>query len=419
MITRDEAGRLRDELLAVLAEDAHNTERLLARLDGISQESGIGAYAALILILTHLAFEESEARGHWEAILRRREEMSRGMGRDAGIRVAVLDYFMNVNRRLVQPTMIELELIESGTEDAAKDKLTGLSTDRAFRTALQRELRRARRYEQHAAVVLFDLDDFAEANQLFGHLVGDRLLRESAILLSNKIRDIDLAARPGEDELALLLPETDRNGGLLVAERFRREFESFFARRESAGKPVRLTVSAGVACYPEDANTPEALLECAAQALYHAKAAGKNAVQLFHPERRRYLRFELEPGRFEVEVLAPSETVAVRMRNFSRNGILFSSPERLDLGEEIEIRLADPEEQAATRSLRIRGRVVRLEELPPAPEPPEDVELPAPPAVAEDLFEVGVALDLDWADGTDDLLAFLERARSRRLGHQS
>ena len=106
-------------------------------------------------------------------------------------------------------------------------------------------------------------------------LVGDRLLREVAILLNNNVRDIDVAARLGEDEMALLLPETDRNAALSVAERFRQEMEEFFATRESGGKPVNLTVSAGVACYPDDAATPEALLERAAQALYQAKAMGR------------------------------------------------------------------------------------------------------------------------------------------------
>ena len=70
---------------------------------------------------------------------------------------------------------------------------------------------------------------------------------------------------------------------------------------------------------------------------------GKNAVQLFHPERRRYLRFELEPGRFEVEVLAPPNHAPGRLCNLSRNGILFASPEALQVGEEIEIRVADGE----------------------------------------------------------------------------
>jgi diguanylate cyclase (GGDEF)-like protein len=410
----EEADRLRDELLGVLAEDAHNTQRLLGRLDEITNESGISAYAALLLILTRLPFDEQEARNHWQAILEHHQRLTTALDRDAGIRVAVLDYFMNVNRRLTQPTLIDLKMHDSGAGDPASDRLTGLASNRAFHTAVQHELRRARRYRQQAAVVLFDIDNFAEINGEFGSLVADRLLREAAILLSNKIRDIDLASRPGEDELALLLPETGGSGALLVAERFRAEVETFFGRRESGGSQVNLTISAGVASYPEDASTADTLLENAARALYQAKASGKNSVQRYRPERRRYLRFELEPGRFEVEVLSPPDHGAGRLRNLSRNGILFSSPEALHVGEEIEIRLADTAEGDGGRTIRMRCRVVRLEELPPAARPE-----PGEPVVAEDIYEIGVAFDLDWGEGSDDLLNFLEKVQNRTFGHRS
>jgi hypothetical protein len=238
--------------------------------------------------------------------------------------------------------------------------------------------------------------------------VADRLLRELAIVLHNLIRDIDLMARPGEDELAVLLPETGRTGALLVAERFRREAQAFFARREPGDVPLSLTVSGGIACYPADATTPEMLLERAAQALYKAKAAGKNTIQLHDPERRRFLRFDLEPGRFEVEVLAPPDHRPGRARNLSRNGILFASPEILLVGETIEIRLVDGAPGGA-RPLRIRGQVVRLEELPL--ERPEDR--------GADRYEIGMAFDLDWSEGSDDLLEFLERAQSPWPGRAS
>jgi diguanylate cyclase (GGDEF)-like protein len=414
VISLEEADRLRDELLEVLAEDAHNTQRLLTRLDEITKESGISAYAALLLILTRLPFEEQDARRHWQAILEHHQLMTAALDRDAGIRVAVLDYFMNVNRRLTQPTLIDLKMLDSGGGDPASDRLTGLATNKAFHTAVQHELRRARRYRQKAAVVLFDIDDFAGINDRFGSLVADRLLREAGILLSNKIRDIDIAARPGEDELALLLPETGGDGALLVAERFRSEVEKFFGRREIGGSEVNLTLCAGAASYPEDAATPDTLLESAARALYQAKASGKNSVQLFRPERRRYIRFELEPGRFEVEVLSPPDHGAGRLRNLSRNGILFSSPEALHVGEEIEIRLVDGAEGAAAKTIRMRCRVVRLEELPPA----KKIEVEEG-GVAEDIYEIGVAFDLDWGEGSDDLLNFLEKVQNRNIGHGS
>ncbi|MBZ5640271.1 MAG: GGDEF domain-containing protein [Acidobacteriia bacterium] len=410
MITHEESGRLRGELLSVLAEDAHNAERLLARLDTLSRESGISAHAALLLILTHLAFEDTQARGHWESILAHRETMASAMGRDPGLRVALLDYFVNINRRLVQPVLIDLEMFEARPRAASVDSLTGLATDRAFRGALQNELRRAKRYGLSVPIALFDLDDFSRVNREFGELVGDRLLREVGILLHNKVRDIDLAARPGEDEMALILPETDRNGALLVAERFRWEVESHFSRREAGGRPVGLTLSAGIACYPDDAAAPEALLARAAQALYRAKAEGKNSVQAYQPERRRFLRFDLDPDRVEVEVLSPRDFGAVP-RNLCRRGIVFGSPEPLEVGEEIEIRLAAGREDAGAEPVRMRGRVVRLEEIPEAVAEAVDVEPADRPA---ERFEIGVALDADWVGGEEDLLAFLEKAQADR-----
>ncbi len=414
MITPEEAARLREHLLSVLVEDAPNASRLLARLDTLTRESGIGAHAALLLILTHLSFEEEQARRHWESILTHRHEMSLALGRDVGVRVAALDYFLNVNRHLTSPTLVDLDLDEARPEGIPTDAVTGLATERAFRTAVQAETRRARRYGQKLAVALFDLDDFTGRCGQAGEILGDRLLREAAILLNNKIRDIDLAARPGEDELAVLLPQTDRNGALLVAERFRREVEAHFRRREAAGRTLDLTVSGGVACCPDDATTPEELLACAAQALYEAKAAGKNTVHAYAPERRRYLRFDLEPHRFEVEVLAPRDLGPGKGRNLSRGGVLFTSPEPLDVGETIEIRLADTAAAEAHAQVRLRGRVVRLEEL---PEPPGD--RPQVAALVADRFEVGVAFEAGGPEAERRLLDFLERARTPRAGERA
>jgi len=398
VITREEASQLKEQLLQLLAEDTRNTERLLARLDALTKESGIGAHAALILILTQLAFEESAAREHWEGILAHRHGLSLALGRDAGLRVAVLDYFMHVNRRLVSPTLIDVAMEETPPR-IDDDPLTGLAGDRAFRVALQGELRRARRYGHAVAIAIFDLDRFGDVNVRVGRLVADRLLREAAMLLGNKIRDIDLAARPGEDELAVLLPQTDRNGAFLVAERFRREVETHFRRREAGGKPAEVTVSGGVAAYPEDGMDAEALVACAAQALYQAKGSGKNAVLVYSPERRRFLRFDLQTRRCEIEVLAPRDAGAGSVRNLSRNGLLFASPEPIEVGEEIEIRLESGGRDAPQRVLTLRGRVVRLEET---------------PSGENDRFEVGVAFDLDAGKGEQDLLTFLENAGPER-----
>lgn len=403
MITPGVAERMREQLLRVLAEDAHNTQRLLGRLDALTEETGIGAHAALLMILTRLPFDDAEARSHWEAILARRDAMAASLGRDVGVRVAALDYFLNVNRRLVQPALIDIEMLEAAEDARQSDPLTGLAGDRSFRATVQREVRRAKRNRKNLALILFDLDGFRAVNRSAGELVADRLLKEASMLLHNKVRDVDLAARPGEDELALVLPETDRNGALLVAERFRRAVEEHFGRREVGGRALELTVSAGVACYPEDAAAPESLVEHAAVALYQAKALGKNQVHVYRPERRRFVRFDLDPQRFEVEVLAPKELGRARPRNLSRSGILFTSPEILDVGERIEIRVI---EVAGARPARLRGQVVRLEEL-PAADAAENGSIEA----EGERYEIGVAFDADSGAADQELFAFLERVQ--------
>ncbi len=399
LITGDDAARLKDALLVLLAEDALNTERLTERLDRLASETGVSAHAALLLLLTGLAFEEDAARSHWESILEHRHALSLAVQREVGLRTALIDYFVNANRRLARPCLIDVSLSEPGLESGESDPLTGLAADRAFRAAVQSELRRAKRYGQRVSVALFDLDRFGAVNERGGKLVGDRVLRETAMLLHNKIRDIDLAARPAEDEFALLLPETDREGGVLVAERFRAEVEAHFRRREVAGSPAELTVSAGVAAYPDDARNPEDLLSRSAQALYRAKASGKNLVQAWRPERRRLLRCDLAGEGIEVEVLGGRDLSAARAADLSVDGILFDSPEPIDVGEEIELRLAAP----GGESVRVQGRVVRLEEVPP-PATPDDLGGPH-------RFEIGVAFSGDAAAARGHILEILERAR--------
>jgi diguanylate cyclase (GGDEF)-like protein len=410
LTSRPDGERVRQQLLALLSEDALNGRRLTERLDALLRDGGGTAHATLLLILTRSSFGEEEARRHWEAIVAHQAEMRSILGRDVALRVALLDYFINRNRAEVRPTRIELQLRAEEEGPSPSDPLTGLPGDRAFRATLLSEIRRARRYGQKVAVVLFDFDGFARVNTAVGESVGDRLLRDAAILLHNKVRDIDLAARTIEDELAVVLPETDRSGALLVAERFRSEVEAYFASRDVAGARVALTLSGGIACYPEDGGTADEILERAACALYQAKAGGKNAVRTYHPEWRRYLRVELEPGRFEVEVLAPREVVAGPVLDVGGSGIVFGSFEPIFVGEEIEIRLVDADAGPGRHSPKLRGRVVRLEELPPA----EDHD--ASGVALRDRYEIGVALDSGSGSAGQDLIEFLEQSQPRQPG---
>jgi diguanylate cyclase (GGDEF)-like protein len=396
MITLEEAGRYKEELLAVLKEDAHNEERVLKRLDQIRTQSGLQAYAALLLILTRLGFEESEARGHWEAILKHRRTLAQALGREPGLRVAVLDYFVNVNRQLTSPRIIDLSLAERQEPTSPTDPQTGLFNARQFLTSLQKETRRSKRYTLDLTVLYLDLDDFRQINERHGDLVGDILLREVAILLKNKIRDIDVAARVAGEEFGLILPETERMGAFLVAERIRQEIERHFLRRDIDGRPIAMTATIGVSKYPDDATTADRLVQRAEEAMHQAKARGGNTVGVYYRERRNFIRFDVarRPVRIRVTPAAdspsPEATATQEPRNISRSGILFESDRPYDMRDELMIVCQDGRDGAR---ITLRARVVRIEEIEGQP----------------GRYEVGAAFLLEWEHQEAQVTEFLRR----------
>jgi diguanylate cyclase (GGDEF)-like protein len=396
VITLEEAARYKDELLGILREDAHNEERILKRLDQIRTQSGLQVYAALLLILTGLPFEESEARRHWEEILKHRRSLSQKLQRDVGLRIAVLDYFVNVNRQLTRPRIIDLALAEGEDPSSPVDGATGLWNARQFLTALQKETRRAKRYNLTLCVLYLDIDDFRETNDRHGTLVGDILLREAAILLKNKIRDIDMAARLAGEEFGLILPETERMGAFLVAERIRREMERHFLRRDIDGRPIAMTVTIGMAQYPDDATLADRLLRRAEEAMHQAKARGGNTVGVYYRERRSFMRFDARGRGVQIRVTpatgpAPEEAEGgSEPRNISRSGLLFETDRPYGMGDEVVIVCQDARDQAR---LTLRGRVVRIEEVEGQP----------------GRYEVGAAFLLEWEHQEAQITEFLRR----------
>jgi diguanylate cyclase (GGDEF)-like protein len=159
---------------------------------------------------------------------------------------------------------------------ALVDGLTGLANRRHLDQELASDLARAERAGGSVALILADLDDFKAVNDRYGHACGDVVLREFATLMHEVVREGDTAGRWGGEEFALLLPDTDVEGAGRVAERLRRALETQVILSPE-GQPLRVTVSLGVAGYPEAGGRTE-LVEAADEALYRAKRAGKNRV---------------------------------------------------------------------------------------------------------------------------------------------
>ncbi len=172
---------------------------------------------------------------------------------------------------------------------AMMDGLTGLANRRAFDLSLQQEIARAGRYSYNLALIITDIDSFKLYNDAYGHPAGDERLKEIARLLRSNSRESDLVARYGGEEFAIVLPNTTRLGALNLAERIRAAAQEAAAAVDAPGiAPASpdsraasipgYTLSLGVAIYPTDALSPEALLLAADNAELAAKRAGKNRV---------------------------------------------------------------------------------------------------------------------------------------------
>jgi diguanylate cyclase (GGDEF)-like protein len=332
-------------------------------------------YSSLLYLLTHLDFTERQAARHWKRVAAHREEMSRAMGRDPGLRVAILDYFVNVSRELRNPKIIEISIFERTQRSAVSDGLTGLYNHAYLLQALRQEVLRSKRHGLRAALVLLDLDDFKRVNDARGHVEGDRVLMKAAAIVRDSVREIDVAARYGGEEFAVLLPDTSRLGAFVVAERIRRRIEERFARSRT---PV--TLSGGLAVFPDDAGAPADLIVQADAGLYGAKAAGKNRILLPQGERRRFRRLAAPP---RVTLATGAARSSVSVKNLSEGGLLVSLREAVPVGSAVSLTI----ERADAAPVGLRGEVVRVERVPGEVEPAFDVGVRfVDPAEAEALF---------------------------------
>jgi two-component system cell cycle response regulator len=169
------------------------------------------------------------------------------------------------------------------------DPLTGLWNYRYLRESMRREVERASRFGRMLTVLVLDLDHFKDVNDRYGHAAGDAVLAEFARRVRVGLREVDLAFRQGGEEFVVLLPETDAYGGTIVAERLGAAIRDvpvpIDSRRAdvTTGKPVDripITVSVGIAVYPEHGATAQQVLDAADDALYAAKHAGRDTYRL-------------------------------------------------------------------------------------------------------------------------------------------
>ncbi len=158
------------------------------------------------------------------------------------------------------------------------DELTEVGNRRNFDVRMREEINRSTRFGHAFSLLILDIDAFKKFNDEFGHPQGDAVLRALGALMRSMSREGDVPCRIGGEEFAFILPETIKADGLLFAERMRRGVEAT-VRSPDGSRPI--TVSIGLAAFPEDGKSPEEVVRAADEALYDSKRAGRNRVTAY------------------------------------------------------------------------------------------------------------------------------------------
>lgn len=169
------------------------------------------------------------------------------------------------------------QLMQNLREAATLDHLTGLANKRVFNEELQAQIALCNRYGHHLSLILTDLDHFKKVNDRYGHASGDEVLKQIAYVLKETVRDSDIVARWGGEEFAILVPSTDLQGVVTLAEKLREKIAE--CRFTFNGKAVQISASFGVVKMGSSTNDIISLFEEADKLLYQAKKAGRNCVK--------------------------------------------------------------------------------------------------------------------------------------------
>ena len=349
---------LRAQILGVLESYGDADDRLITELDGIAAENGDQAYEVIFEVITRLKLDAKKAKSLWHGVVDHRKSMMEALGRNVGFRAVLCDYLCNVNNTLENPMVIEIHVFENHYQSTMYDYLTGLYSRGVLDTIMERELARCMRHDSKLSILFFDLDNFKDVNDTYGHAAGDECLAGVAKIIKKSIRTEDTAVRYGGEEVVVILPQTDKMQALSIGERIRKRVaEACFIGR---GERYSITMSGGLVSYPMDGEDRADLLEKADRAMYQAKSAGKNNIVVYSREKRRYVRVDFTEG-IQIKPVGFSEdpvTFRAQGRNISTGGLLFESGTFFKIGTKLQLRIPFAH---SDRWVEVTGVVVRNE----------------------------------------------------------
>lgn len=196
----------------------------------------------------------------------------------------IFTYFISgyLSKNLHTNEALLKDLLKQTQELSISDGLTGLYNQMHFFELLNLETKKSQRHNLSYSLIMFDVDFFKNYNDHNGHMQGSATLKNIGAIMKNKFRATDLLAKYGGDEFVIILPQADKVGAYLAAERLREAIEKEDFPGGEAQPMKKLTISIGLASYPEHGLSDESILNCADKALYFAKESGRNRTQIFN-----------------------------------------------------------------------------------------------------------------------------------------
>jgi len=351
---------LRKDILNCLSEYADDDVRLISTLDGIIEKNGENACAIILNILINTDIPPENAVKYWREIIAHHRELSNVLQRKVSLRTAICDYFSSIKKTLNNSMFIDIRVFEEKIKSLNRDSLTGLYNRGYLDDLLKREFARTKRHDIELSLLFFDIDNFKNINDLYGHLAGDLCLKKICAIILDTIREEDIAVRYGGEEILGILPQTNKSAALAIGERIRERIGKLKIGFD--GRVIFVTVSGGIATFPEDASEPMMLLKHADIALYLPKKAGKNRISVYTGEKRNYIRIDFIKN-IEIKKQAHAdiqETFKARSKDLSMGGILFETCNYLQLGTKIQLTIPA---ETTDKAVKVEGIVVRIEAL--------------------------------------------------------
>lgn len=293
----------------------------------------------------------------WNLILEHQKLLKETLHRDISIQSALLDYLLSAELRVPGAKQIELPTAQKVPYTSIIDPLTGLYNDRHFQVIVDAELKRAKQFTLPLTLIILDLDNFGMYTALYGHETGDIALNETAIVLKKGSRKEDMLFRLQKNRFAVILLNISREGAHRLGERLREGIESHHFKGEDKLPSKKLTISGGIAVYPDDGKNSQTLIMAAEEALVTAKQSGKNRVLEYSIKRRKTPRIDIGlEAKYQIEGRKDIKPISVYTKNMSESGALVSAPNDLPLGGNIILSFKLPNGNI----IKAKGETVRI-----------------------------------------------------------